>query len=418
MLDIKFIREHPGEVKEGARLKGIQVDIDRLLAIDEERIGLLREIEGIRAEKNKISDDIKKGGIIDALREKSKSLDAREEELKPRLEELEKEFKSLMERVPNPPLPDVPFGKDGTENKVIKTWGEPRKFDFEAADHVTLGETLDLIDIERASKVSGSRFYYLKNEAVLLEFALARFAMERLMKKGFTPMWTPILVKEDVMWGGGFLPFGKEEIYHIEKDDLYLIGTSEQTLVSYHKDEILEEKDLPKKYAGFSPCHREEAGSYGKDTRGILRVHHFDKVEMVVYAKPEDSSEIHDELLANEEEIMQALGIPYQVVSICSGDLGAPAAKKYDIEAWMPGQGAYRETHSTSNCTDFQARRLKVRCRREDGSIEYVHILNGTAIAIGRTLIAILENFQEKDGSVKIPDALVPYLGSDTIARK
>jgi len=297
---------------------------------------------------------------------------------------------------------------------VLRNWGKTKDFDFEPHDHVTIGKNLGLIDIERGAKVSGARFYYLKKEAVLLELALVRWVMELLAKRGFVPIIPPVLVKGQIMEGGGYLPTGEEEIYKTTRDDLYLVGTSEQSILGLYSAEILEENRLPLRYAGFSSCFRREAGSYGKDVRGIFRVHQFDKVEMFSFSAPEKSWEELEFFLSLEEEIMRSLKLPYQVVVMCTGDLGPPAAKKYDIEAWMPGQGRYRETHSTSNCTDFQARRLNIKYRRGKEN-RFLHTINGTAVAIGRTLIAILENYQNEDGSVTIPEVLRPYLGIDKI---
>jgi seryl-tRNA synthetase len=311
----------------------------------------------------------------------------------------------------------VPPGKDETENLVIRKWGEPKKFDFEIKDHVELGKNLDLIDIERAAKISGSRFYYLKNEAVILEFALVMFAIDILTKKGFIPIIPPVLAKEEIFVGMGYLPQADLEMYKTTLDEFRLAATSEQTIGPMFKDEILREEDLPLRYVGFSSCFRREAGSYGKDVRGILRVHQFDKVEMFIFCKKEESQKEHELILSCEEEIMQKLSIPYQVVMMCTGDLGFPVAKKYDIEAWIPSENKYRETHSTSNCTDFQARRLNIRYRKKDKNIEFVHTLNGTAIAIGRTLIAIFENYQQKDGSIIVPEVLRKYAKIEIIKR-
>ncbi|MBI4153466.1 serine--tRNA ligase, partial [Candidatus Woesebacteria bacterium] len=340
------------------------------------------------------------------------------EELKgkePELAKVENQYKEFLLQIPNLPADDVKEGKDENENEVVRSWGEPKKFDFEAKDHIALGESLNIIDIERAAKVSGPRFAYLKGDAMLLEFALVQLALETLMKEGFVPVIPPVLIKKEMMEGMGYLEHGGEEdMYVFDKDGLVLVGTSEQTIGPMHANEVL--RDLPLRYVGFSSCFRRESGSYGKDTRGILRVHQFDKVEMFSFTKPEDSDKEHEYLLSLEEKLFQALEIPYQVVKMCTGDLGAPAARKYDLEAWMPGQGTYREVTSTSTTTDFQARRLNIKYQ-DGGKTELVHILNGTAFAIGRTIIAILENYQQKDGSVIIPEALRKWVGKDRISK-
>jgi seryl-tRNA synthetase len=302
---------------------------------------------------------------------------------------------------------------------VIKQWGEPKKFPFNIKDHVQIGENLELIDLERGAKIAQSGFYFLKNEGALLEFALINFVVGKLVKKGFIPVVTPQLVKEKIIVGCGFQARSEKErqIYHVEGEDLDLIATAEITLVGQHTGEIIDIKRLPIKYAGFSSCFRVEKGSYGKDVKGILRVHEFEKIEMVAFCKPEDAKKIHDEFLAIEEEIFQELEIPYQVLLICTGDLGSAAAKKYDVEAWIPSQQRYREVTSTSNTTDFQARRLEIKYK--DGKkTDVLHTLNGTACAIGRTIIAILENYQQEDGSVTVPEVLKPYIGKDKIQKK
>ncbi|MBU0670557.1 serine--tRNA ligase, partial [Patescibacteria group bacterium] len=326
------------------------------------------------------------------------------------LKEKEGEVNKLVMQIPNPALEDVPVGKTEEANEVMRTVGEKPNFDFKPKPYMEIATKLDIIDTERAAKVSGTRFGYLKGEAVRLEFALVGYAMKTLEEEGFIPVIPPVLVKEESMAAMGFMERGKDDIYHTEPDNLYLTGTSEQSLGPMHMDEILDEKNLPLKYAGYSPCFRREAGSYGKDTKGILRVHQFDKVEMFVFSKPEESNQIHEQLLAIEEKLVQGLKLPYQVVKICTGDLGDPAARKYDIETWIPSENKYRETHSTSTCTDFQARRLNTRYKTKDGKNAYVHTLNGTAFAIGRMLIAIIENNQKKDGTFDVPDILKKYL--------
>ena len=324
---------------------------------------------------------------------------------------------SALWRLPNPALPKVPVGKDDNENTEIKKVGEVTKFEFPVKSQVELGELLDLIDTQRAGKVSGTRFGYLKNEAVLLELALVNLGMKFLIEKGFTPILPPALIQKEVMAALGYNNYGFEETYILPEDDLCLIATAEHAIVPYFKDEVLQEGDLPKRFVGFSSAFRREAGSYGKDTKGILRVHQFDKLEMVSFVKPEDSEKEHEFLLSLEEELMQKLKLPYRVLQICTGDLGDPAANKYDVETWFPSENKYRETHSTSNCTDYQSRRLKIRFKRKTGETEFVHILNGTVFS-QRPILAILENYQQKDGSVIIPEVLRDYIGKDKISPK
>ncbi|MBM3251140.1 MAG: serine--tRNA ligase [Candidatus Nealsonbacteria bacterium] len=402
MLDIKFIRENPEKVKQASENKGIEVDIDRLLKLDEQRRAYIQESEKLRAEQKKIGRD----NLAKAVKIKSQL-----KTFLAKLSEIEKEFNDLMLQVPNIPFNDVPVGKDETENVVLRKVGKPPKFRFQPKNYLEIGKKLDIIDVQRAAKVAGSRFGYLKKEAVFLEFALIKLAFDFLNKKGFIPVIPPVMVKERIAEGTGFLEgTDKQECYCLSDDNLYLTGTSEQSLVGMHADEILDEKKLPLRYFGFSTCFRREAGSYGKDTKGILRVHQFDKIEMVSFCLPENSKKEHQFLLSLEEKLMKSLNLPYRVVNICTGDLGRPAAQKYDIETWLPLENRYRETHSTSSCTDFQARRLNIRYRDKSGKLNFIHTLNGTAFAIGRTLIAIIENYQQKDGSVKVPQILQKYL--------
>lgn len=409
MLDLKFIRENPDLVKEACQKKQREVDIDKLLTLDQERRKLIKESEDLKAEKNKLSA---KKELTEEEKEQAKDLKEKIKEKEGRLKEIEEEIDKLLWQVPNIPFDDVPVGKDEEDNVVLRTVGEPPKFDFEPKDHVELGKMWDLIDIERAAKVSGSRFYYLKNEVALLEFALISYIFETFIPEGFIPVVPPVMIREGPYRGMGRLaPGDEEERYYLPKDELYLIGSAEHTLGPMHMNEILKEEELPKRYLGFSSCFRREAGSYGKDVRGILRVHQFDKVEMFSFTTPEKSKEEHEFLLSMEEKLMQALKLPYRVVLICTGDMSFTDAKQYDIETWLPGQNKYRETHSCSNTTDFQARGINCRYRKKDGSLEFVHMLNATACAIGRTIIAILENYQQKDGTIIIPEALRKYLG-------
>ncbi len=410
MLDIEYIRENPKEIEKGAKDKSVKIDVNKLLDIDKKRRKNLTQLEELRAEKNKANKEIAKAKNKKKLISEMKKVDKKADKLEKKQKELNKEFEDLMYKVPNIPFEDVPIGKDDSENVVLRKEGEKTKFDFENKDYLEIAKKLDLVDIRRAAKISGSRFGYLKREAVLLEFALVNLAFDTLRKEGFVPVIPPVLVKPEIMRGMGYIDTKEDanETYYLEEDDLFLVGTSEQSIGPMHKDEVLEK--FPKRYVAFSTCFREEAGSYGKDTKGILRVHQFDKLEMFSFVKPEDSKKEHQFLLSLEEKLMKLLGLPYQVINICTGDLGRPAAAKYDIEAWIPSEGRYRETHSTSNCTDFQSRRLNIKYRNKENKLEYVHTLNGTAFAIGRIIIAIIENYQQKDGSIKVPEALHKYL--------
>lgn len=407
MLDIKFIRENVDKVKKATADKGFDGEIvDRLVKVDTERLKVLKEVEDIRAKRNTFTKD-----DIEAGKKLKIELKAKEETL----DQVNSDFEQLMLRIPNVSLGDVKVGS-AEENEVIKTVGEKTKFKFTPRDHVDIGVLTDTIDLERGAKVAQSGFYYLKGDGAMLEMALIIYALNKLSEKGFTPVITPNVAKERNVVGCGFQSRSDRErqIYHIEGEDLDLVGTAEITLVGMHTDEVLDEKSLPKKYAGYSSCYRQEIGSYGKDVRGILRVHEFRKVEMVVFCKPEDSEKIHEELLAIEEEVWQELEIPYQVIKMATGDLGNAACKKYDIEAWMPSQEKYREVTSTSNTTDFQTRRLNIKYRNGDKN-EYLYSLNGTVFALGRAMIAIYENFQNEDGSVHIPKVLQKWMGKEKI---
>ncbi len=415
MLDPKFVNENMELVRKSLKDRGMKEDIGDFEKFFNQRREVLREGEGLKHKKNEVSEEIgrlkreKKDAsrLIGEMQKVASRIKEKEEVLKT----AESKIREILSAIPNIPLEGVPPGEGEPDNVVLRKWGKPREFAFKPRDHVEIGKKLDIIDLERAARTSGARFSYLKKEAVLLEIALLNFAFDFLLKEGFVPVIPPVLVKEEVMGGAGYLYQGEEEIYKTALDNLYLVGTSEQSLLALHMGEILDKENLPLRYAGFSTCFRREAGSYGKDVRGIFRVHQFDKVEMFSFSEPEKSSQEHEYLLSNEEKIMQALEIPYQVVSICSGDLGMPAAKKYDLEAHMPGQNKYRETHSCSNCTDYQSRSLNIRQRAKNESPRLVHTLNGTAVAMGRMIIAILENYQEEDGSVAIPKVLWPYLG-------
>lgn len=430
MLDINLIRENPDQVKKATKDKGLDPKVvDEVLKLDKERRALIQLVEKnrkiINETSNKVQaekDDKKRLKLIAWAKIIKGDLKNQE----PQLKEIKKQFHDAIISIPNPASPDVKTGKDETENEVIRKWGKLPKFNFEPKDHLELGQKLGLIDIDRAAKISGARFTYLTNDAVLLEFALINFALATLIKKRFVPILPPMLMKVPVFHKLGYSEHqGHGNYYFVigdpnqtsqgeEETGYYLVGTAEHSIVPYFKDEILGRNELPKRFVGFSSAFRREAGSYGKDTKGILRVHQFDKVEMVSFTKPEESDKEHELLLSIEEELLQALEIPYQVVKMCSGDLGAPAARKYDLEAWIPSQNKYRELTSTSTCTDFQSRRLNIKYKDIDKT-QYVHTLNGTAFAIGRTIIAIMENFQRADGSIAIPEVLHKYMGKKVI---
>ncbi len=421
MLDPKFIRENVAAVKKGLK-KRLFTDlslVDTVLELDEKRKELLLEVEKLRSERNRVAKEGKAS-------EEGRKLKGELAEKEPKLSKVEGELKETLNGIPNLPKEDVPEGPEENK-KVLRKEGEPAKFGFNPKDHLALGVDLGIIDVERASKVAGPRFAYLKGDGVLLELALVNFAFKKLAEEGFNPVFPPMLIKKEITDKLGYWHGGGNENYYFVKDyekteegkeerglDLYLVGTGEHSVVPMHAGETLEGKDLPEKYAAFSSCFRRESGSYGKDTRGILRVHQFDKVEMVEFVKPEDAEREHDKMLKLVEGMMKDLGLPYQVVVLVAGDLGFPTAKTYDIETWLPGEGKYRETHSISTTTDYQARRLGIKYKDGDKTA-YVHILNGTAFAIGRTIIAILENYQQEDGSVKVPKVLVPYVGKEVI---
>ncbi len=393
MLDIKFIRQNPELIKEAAQKKRVAVDIDKLLEIDGERRRVLLELELKRAEQNKRSVSHQQPSEIEELKKIKEEIKA----LENKLESTEKEFNEIMLLVPQIPDSSVPEGDSDKDNQPVRFWGKIPKFNFVPKDHLALMKDLDLVDYDRGAKVSGFRGYFLKNEAVLLSFALWQFTLEKFLKKDFAPIISPAIAREFNFTGTGWLPQGKEEIYKIEKDK-YLIGTSEVSAMGYYADEILKEDELPKKYIVFSPCFRSEAGSYGKDTKGIMRVHEFYKLEQVILCanSREESVRWHEEITKNAEEIIQALKLPYRVVINSTGDLGLGQVKKYDIETWVPSQNQYRETHSSSYFYDFQTRRLKIRYRKKDGTIEFAHSLNNTALATPRILINIVENYQTK----------------------
>jgi seryl-tRNA synthetase len=412
VIDPTLLRSDPDQIRISLQRRGLTIDLDVLIGLEAQLRRTRQEAEETRAAQKeagkeiaRLEGDEKKSAIAEVgkLADRHKTLEAE-------AEQLAESFEEQWAAVPNLVDPSAAEGHSEADNVEIKRVGDQPDFDFEASDFTALGSSLDIIDMERGAKVSGSRFGYLKGPAVILEFGLVRYAFDRLIAAGFTPMVPPVLVRERALYGTGFFPGDREQVYSVPADDLFLVGTSEVSLAAYHTDEIFDADQLPLRYAGFSSCFRREAGTYGKDTQGLFRVHQFDKVEMFVFCAPEASVEEHERLLEIEESIVGGLGLPYRVMNIAAGDLGSSAAKKYDIEAWFPSQDAYREVTSCSNTTDYQARRLKVRMRG-DGGNRIVHTLNGTAVAVGRMILAILENFQQDDGSVEVPEDLVPYVG-------
>jgi seryl-tRNA synthetase len=423
MLDIQFIREHLGEVKANCRNRNVRSEVDRVVQLDDERKQLAQETQTLQQRRNELSKSIPKEKDTarkQALIQEGQVLREKVAALETHLKRVEADQRTILLTIPNISHPDAPVGTTAEDNKVIRRWGEPRKFEFPVKDHVALGEALDLIDFEAGARVAGQKFYFLKNEAVLLELALVQYAMGILIGEGYTPIITPDVARSEVLEGIGFIPRGPEtQIYSLENTDLCLIATAEITLGGMHRDQILDELQLPIKYVGLSHCFRTEAGAPGRDTRGIYRVHQFTKVEMFAFCAPDQSEGIHEELLRLEEKVFQGLELPYQVIDTCTGDLGGPAYRKFDLEAWMPGRGQggeYGEVTSTSNCTDYQARRLNIRYKvpGQKGT-RFVHTLNGTAVAVSRALLAILENYQQADGSVVIPKVLRPGVGKEQI---
>ncbi len=416
MLDLRQIREKTDEFKKKLARKGVNpAKIDELLELDKKYREILQKVEQLSAQQNEVSKKIPQlsGDEKMALLDEMKKVSTEKKQAEKELQEAKNSRDSILLLLPNPPHPDAPDGKSDEENVVLRMEGEKPKFDFEPKEHWEIAEKLDILDTERSAKVAGSRFYFLKKKLAMLQRALIFWAFTEVAKKGFDPMIPPFLTKVDAIKGTGY--FAHDENYCVNpgEDDLYLIGTSEVPMVSFHAGEILD-LSKPKMYVSYSPCFRREAGSYGKDTKGIFRVHQFEKVEMVIFCRPEQSTELHEKICEIEEDLLKKLEIPYQVVNVCCGDLGISAAKKYDLEAWLPGQGKFREMTSTSICTDFQARRLNIRYKDENGKTQFAHILNGTAVS-SRPLVAILENFQQADGSVLIPKVLQPFCGFEKI---
>lgn len=409
MIDIAFIREYASEVKEALKNRGKDPSVvDTFLNVDQEWKKTITEVEELR----KLQKDLTK----DQKREEAKKNKEDIKEKTSLLSELEKKRHQILVSIPNIPSEKTPIGKDESENVEIEKIGDIPSFSFEPQDHIALGESLNIIDLERAAEVSGSRFYYLKNEGVLLEFALIQFALSQLTQKGFEAVIPPVMIRPDIYESIGRLTEDqKEERYYLAQDDLYLIGSAEHTIAPLHRGEIFNQNELPKRYVGFSTCFRREAGSYGKDTKGILRVHQFDKVELYSFTSPEESEKEHLFLLEVQKELYKALDIPFRVVEICTGDMGPTDARQFDIEAWIPSQKTYREVASCSNTTDYQMRGTQTKVRTENNETVYAHALNATGIAIGRTLLAIMENNQQEDGSIHIPDVLVPFVGKNSI---
>jgi len=409
MLDIKYIRENVKEVKENIKARGLSVDVDRLLALDKER-KIISERDALNSELNSSSKP--SATVIEHLR----NVKAKRAQTEERLREIEAEYSSLLFAIPNKTHKDTPPGKTDEDNVTIRKVGKPPEFKFIPLDHVELGKRLNLIDFDAGSKVTGSQFYFLKNEAVLLEQALINYVLEILRAEGFTLVATPDLAKTEIVENMGYQPRGPEaQIYNIQNTDMSLIGTAEIPLGGLYANARIDEKNLPIQLAGVSHCFRTEAGAYGRHSKGLYRVHQFSKVEMFVFCKPEESDAWHQKIVAFEEKIFQGLEIPYRVVDICTGDMGAVAYRKYDLEAWMPGRESYGEVTSASNCTDYQARNLNIKFRREGNKVSYVHMLNGTGIAISRALIAILENNQQADGSILVPKVLEKWVGKKVI---
>jgi len=419
MLDLRFVRENPETVKENSVNRGVEVDVDLVVNLADRRSELIQELNQLRRRQNEMArsvsqerDPEKREGLIAESRRMKELIPESEAELAG----VEGRLREEMLKIPNMTHSDAPIGKDDTENVEIRREGEIPNFGFEPKDHVELGELSGTIDFEAGTKIAGSKFYFLRGDAVLLELGLVRYALDNLIERGYEPTITPDLARDEVLVGTGFIPRGPEtQIYSIDDSDLSLIATAEITLAGSLAGEILDEDHLPIRLAGLSHCFRTEAGSHGRASRGLYRVHQFTKVEMFAFTTPEQSEAMHEEMLGIEEEIFQGLGIPYRVVEICTGDLGGAAYRKFDLEAWMPGRDAYGEVTSTSNTTDYQARRLQIRYRKNGGRPQLLYTLNGTAIAVSRALIPILENYQQEDGSIKIPEALIPYVGKKVL---
>lgn len=424
MLDFRFIKDNLEAVKANVINRNMKADVDLVVKLFDDRTRLVTELQDMQAKKNTNAAAMK-GKLPqeerDKLIEEGRKIKEEINSLEKQVSVLEEKLDKAGRQIPNMAHPDAPVGKEDKDNLEIKRVGEPTKFDFEPKDHVQLGESLDLIDFDRGTKVSGVKFYYLKNEAVFLEQALIMYALNILRKHGFTPFITPDVAKEEILSGIGFNPRGNESnVYTLEDEGTCLVATAEITLGGYHSGEIIPKDKLPLMYCGLSHCFRREAGAAGQFSKGLYRVHQFSKLEMFVYCTPEESDKLHEKLRLIEEEIFTGLEIPFRVVDTCTGDLGAPAYRKWDLEAWMPGRngGEWGEVTSTSNCTDYQSRRLNVKYKDTDGKNKYVHMLNGTAVALSRAMVAVMENYQTREGEIRIPKALIPYCGFDVIRKK
>ncbi|HJQ30202.1 MAG TPA: serine--tRNA ligase [Rubrobacter sp.] len=419
MLDLKYIRENAKAVEENSRNRGVEVDVGLVAGLADRRSTLIQELNELKQRQNQMarsigkeSDEEARGILIEESRALKEQLPSKESEL----HGVEERLREEQLKIPNMTHPDSPIGKDDTENVEIRRWGEIPEFSFGPKDHVELGDQLGIIDFDAGAKTTGSKFYFLRGDAVLLELGLIRYAMDILVERGYQPTITPDLARDHMLVGTGFIPRGPEtQIYSVEDTDLSLIATAEIPLAGQHADEILNESQLPLRYAGLSHCFRTEAGSHGRASRGLYRVHQFTKVEMFAFTTPDQSEDLHEEMVEVEERIFQGLCLPYRVVDICTGDLGGAAYRKYDLEAWMPGRGDFGEVTSTSNTTDYQARRLGIRYRKEGGRPHLLHTLNGTALAMSRALISLLEVYQQEDGSISLPKALVPYVGKERL---
>jgi seryl-tRNA synthetase len=420
MLDVRFIRENVNAVKEALKKRNYEFPLADFLAIDEKRMAIMREVEELRNRRNVVSEEIGRlkrekadaGAQLEEMKKVGDKIKALDEQLR----SVEEETRTFVLTIPNIPHDSVPTGKDETENTEIRRWGSPREFDFEPLNHWDIAEVLDIIDFDRAAKIAGARFALMKGAGARLERALMNFMLDTNTAKGYKEVFPPIIVNRESMTGTGQLPKFEMELFRIADPEFYLIPTAEVPVTNIHRDEILKETELPLYYTAYTPCFRREAGSYGKDTRGLIRQHQFNKVELVKFVKPEDSYDELEKLTSNAEDILQKLGLPYRVVALCTGDLGFSSAKTYDLEVWLPGQNKYREISSCSNFGDFQARRANIRFKREGKKgTEFVHTLNGSSLAIGRTVVAVLENYQQRDGSVLVPEALRPYMGIERI---
>lgn len=420
MLDARFVRENINIIKDSLNKRGYEINIDSFVILEEQRLSLLKESEELRNKRNVVSEKIaelkrQKHDTTELIAEMRK-VSERIKEIEDRLKDIEIETNNFLLNLPNIPHSSVPYGKDENDNVEIRRWGMPREFDFEPLNHWDIAETLDIIDFQRGAKIAGARFSVMKGLGAKLERALMNFMLDQNTSKGYLEIFPPILVNRESMTGTGQLPKFSDELFRTVDPELYLIPTAEVPVTNIHRDEILREEELPIYYTAYTPCFRREAGSYGKDVRGLIRQHQFNKVELVKFTKPEDSYDELEKLTADAEDILKKLGLPYRVVVLCTGDMGFSSAKTYDIEVWLPGQKRYREISSCSNFEDFQARRANIRFKREGKKgTEYVHTLNGSGLAIGRTVVAILENYQQKDGTVIIPEALRPYMGVDVI---